>query len=113
VLTKNFVGVGVNVGVEVFDGVNVGVGVKVLVDVAVGVKVFVDVAVAVSVAVGVGQRSVVIFNSHPPLIVPVSPAASSTTYSDHVPFGAVPTNVDNDEPPAGAGAGAGKVSPVR
>ena len=101
------IGVGVFVAVDVAVGVSVGVSVAV--DVAVGVLVFV--AVAVFVAVGVGQRSVAILSSQPPVMLPVSKSESSITYRDHVPFGFVPLKASNDEP-AGAGAGAGKTSDV-
>ena len=42
---------------------------------------------------------------------PKSIVASSTTYSDHVPFGEPPSNVDKGTFPLGAGAGAGNGSP--
>ena len=86
-------------------------GVAVLVTVDVGVLV--AVVVGVPVAVGVPpQTSVMMLISHPPAKLPKSPDASSTTYSDHVPFGDVPRNVVSAEPPAGNGAGAGNVSTV-
>jgi hypothetical protein len=44
-------------------------------------------------------------------MLPVSIAASSTTYSDHVPFGEPPSKVDNGTAPLGVGAGAGNGSP--
>ena len=45
-------------------------------------------------------------------IVPTSPFASSTTYSDQVPFAVPPSNVDRFTFPLGAGAGAGNGSPT-
>ena len=108
-------GVGIIVGVAVFVGVPVNVAVPVAVAVFVGVNVLVGVGDAVAVLVGVAQTppSVMMLISHPPVIVPESVPKSSTTYSDHVPFGAVPTKVDRaDEPVTGVGAGAGNGSPV-
>jgi hypothetical protein len=51
------------------------------------------------------------FNTQPPILAPISPASSSTTYKLHVPFGFVPLKTDRKEPPEGAGAGAGQLSP--
>ncbi len=45
------------------------------------------------------------------VMVPTSPTVSSTMYSDHVPFGVPPSNVDRLTLPLGAGAGAGNGSP--
>src|SRR5262245_15010073 len=57
--------------------------------------------------------SVVIVRLHPPLILPIAVAASSTTYRLHVPLGLSPLKservVDTYGP---AGAGAGNRSPV-
>jgi hypothetical protein len=52
-------------------------------------------------------------SDQPSTIRPWSPLASSTMYRDHVPLASVPSNTDRAEPPEGAGAGAGKVSPVK
>ena len=49
---------------------------------------------------------------HPPLMLPASPPTSSMTYNFHVPFGFVPLNTLSADPPDGAGAGAGNVSPA-
>lgn len=48
---------------------------------------------------------------HPPLMLPASPPESSVTYNFHVPFGSVPLNTLRSDPPEGAGAGDGNVSP--
>ena len=62
---------------------------------------------------GVGDaHAVVIVSVQPPEIVPISPVASSTMYRLHVPLGSVPLKIERAEPPRGAGAGAGHVSPV-
>jgi hypothetical protein len=45
-------------------------------------------------------------------MLPTSMPASSTMYSDHVPFGLPPSKVDSATLPLGAGAGAGNTSPV-
>jgi hypothetical protein len=45
------------------------------------------------------------------VIVPMSATASSITYSDQVPFGGPPSNVDRLTSPLGVGAGAGNGSP--
>ena len=45
-------------------------------------------------------------------MLPVSMFASSTMYSDQVPFAVPPSNVDRLTFPLGAGAGAGNGSPV-
>jgi hypothetical protein len=45
------------------------------------------------------------------VIVPMSTRASSTTYSDQVPFGGPPSKVERLTFPLGAGAGAGNGSP--
>jgi hypothetical protein len=47
---------------------------------------------------------------HPPARLPASPPESSTIYKLHVPFGFVPLNALNADPPDGTGAGEGKVS---
>jgi hypothetical protein len=44
-------------------------------------------------------------------ILPTSTAASSTTYSDQVPFGVPPSKVERATSPLGVGAGAGNSSP--
>jgi hypothetical protein len=44
-------------------------------------------------------------------MLPTSIASSSTTYSFHVPFGAVPSKIERLTFPLGVGAGAGKPSP--
>jgi len=44
-------------------------------------------------------------------MLPASPPESSTIYKLHVPFGLLPLNTLNADPPEGAGAGAGNVSP--
>ena len=117
-------GVGVYVFVGEGDAVKVAVTVLVAVAVFVGVEVFVGVNVsvgvgdAVAVLVGVAQVIwfVVMFNSHPPAMLPRSVPTSSRTYSDHVPFGLEPANVCSKKPlaggAAGAGAGAGNMSVV-
>ena len=79
-------------------------------------KVAVAEAVAVAVAVGVKpgvgdtQVSVDMLIVHPPVRLPVSPPASSTINSDHVPFGFVPLKTLRAELVEAAGAGAGNVS---
>jgi hypothetical protein len=52
---------------------------------------------------------VVIEIDQPPR-VPKSAPASSTMYSDHVPFGEPPSKVDRFTFPLGVGAGAGNTS---
>ena len=104
--------VAVFVAVDVAVAVAVEVGVDVEVEVGTGVPVEVDVGVEVFVPVGAGpQPSVVMCNAHPPLIEPKSVPSSSTTYSDHVPFGELPLKIERAEPPNGAGAGAAHASP--
>jgi hypothetical protein len=46
------------------------------------------------------------------VIVPTSPFASSTMYSDHVPFAVEPSKVERLTLPLGVGAGAGNGSPA-
>jgi len=53
---------------------------------------------------------VVIVNDQP-AISPTSSPASSTTYSDQVPFGFPPSKVERSTSPLGVGAGAGNGSP--
>jgi hypothetical protein len=45
------------------------------------------------------------------VIDPMSPFASSTIYSDHVPFAVPPSKVDRLTLPLGGGAGAANGSP--
>jgi hypothetical protein len=49
--------------------------------------------------------------SDQPAISPTSSPASSTMYSDQVPFGVPPSNVERSTSPLGVGAGPGKGSP--
>ena len=77
----------------------VGVAVAVDVAVAVEVAVAVDVGTGVPVKVGVGDPTVqpavvAIPNVQPPAKVPISVAASSTTYKLHVPFGSLPPKAE-------------------
>ena len=58
------------------------------------------------------QTEDVIVSSQPPLRSPTSPPRSSIIYSDQVPLGAVPLNIESAEPPSGAGAGALNTSPA-
>ena len=44
-------------------------------------------------------------------MLPTSIASSSTTYSCHVPFGAVPSKIERLSLPLGVGAGGGYPSP--
>jgi hypothetical protein len=70
---------------------------------------------AVGVGDGVPAEQLVVRRSvHPPLMLPTSTPASSRTYKDHVPFGFVPLNTDNNcgSVYGPAGAGAGKTSVV-
>src|SRR5262245_49708708 len=59
---------------------------------------------------------VVMLKLHPPLIVPVSPPRSSTTYRLQVPLGFRPLNTESccgsGYGPAGAGAGKGSEVPL-
>ena len=58
-----------------------------------------------------GATGVVIMLRHqPPAMIPPSPAVSSITYRLHTPFGFVPLNTFNADPPDGTGAGGGNTS---
>ncbi len=61
---------------------------------------------------GASGVSALISTHQPPLMLPLSPAASSTTYRLQVPLGSVPLKTASWVAAEGAGAGAGKVSPV-
>ena len=56
--------------------------------------------------------AVIIFRHQPPTKLPPLAAESSRTKSFHTPLGLVPLKTDKAEPPDGAGAGAGNVSPI-
>ena len=81
---------------------------------AAGVGLAAGVGDATGVGVGVVPPQVVVVtvSDHPPLKVPTSRPASSTIYSEYVPFGAAPLKTASVEPYGPAGAGAGNVSPT-
>src|ERR1051326_7173676 len=56
--------------------------------------------------------TVVMLRHHPPARLPASPPESSTMYKLHVPFGSLPLNTLNADPPDGTGAGATNGSPA-